>query len=81
MSTQVRQDDSDDMRPEYDFSGAVRGKHFEAYRAGTNVVFLEPDLVVAFPDSASVTASQPRAAAHGIGQGFLRYRDHDLPGA
>jgi len=26
----------------------------EAYRAGTNVVFLEADLVDAFPDSASV---------------------------
>jgi len=42
------------MRPEYDFSSGVRGKHVEAYRAGTNVVFLEPDLVEAFPDSASV---------------------------
>jgi hypothetical protein len=42
------------MRPEYDFSGGVRGKHFEAYQAGTNVVFLEPDLVAAFPNSASV---------------------------
>jgi len=42
------------MRAEYDFSNGVRGRHFEAYRAGTNVVFLEPDLVAAFPDSASV---------------------------
>lgn len=42
------------MRPEYDFSSGIRGKHYEAYKAGTNVVFLEPDLVDAFPDSASV---------------------------
>ena len=44
------------MRPEYDFSSAkaVRGKHFRAYQAGTNVVLLEPDLVEAFPDSDSV---------------------------
>ena len=42
------------MRPEYDFSAGVRGKHHEAYRTGTNVVFLEADLVEAFPDSASV---------------------------
>ena len=44
------------MRPEYDFSSAkaVRGKHFRAYQAGTNVVLLEPDLIKAFPDSASV---------------------------
>lgn len=42
------------MRAEYDFSVGVRGVHHEAYRAGTNVVFLEPDLAEAFPDSASV---------------------------
>ena len=48
------QDDRDTMRPEYDFSNAVRGKHYEAYRAGTNVVLLDPDVVKAFPDSASV---------------------------
>ena len=42
------------MRPEYDFSKGVRGKHFQAYRAGTNVVFLEPDVAEMFPDSASV---------------------------
>lgn len=42
------------MRPEYDFSEGVRGVHHAPYRAGTNVVFLEPDLVEAFPDSASV---------------------------
>ncbi len=42
------------MQSECDFSSGVRGKHHEAYKAGTNVVFLEPDLVEAFPDSASV---------------------------
>jgi hypothetical protein len=42
------------MRPEYDFSPGVRGKHFATYRAGTNVVFLEPDVAKAFNDSASV---------------------------
>ena len=43
------------MLPEYDFSRGVRGKHYQAYRAGTNVVFLEPDVAKAFPDSASVS--------------------------
>ena len=43
-----------EMRPEYDFSGGVRGKYAEQYRAGTNVVLLEPDLAKAFPDSKSV---------------------------
>ena len=54
MSTQVHPGDNDEMRPEYDFSQGVRGKHYQAYRAGTNVVFLEPDIAAAFPDSASV---------------------------
>ena len=54
MSPQIHPSHSDDMRPEYDFSGGVRGKHYEAYRAGTNVVFLEPDLAKVFRDSASV---------------------------
>jgi hypothetical protein len=44
----------DEMRPEYDFSHAVRGKHHAAYRAGTNVVLLDADVAEAFPDSASV---------------------------
>ena len=54
MSLQTQPKDSDDMRPEYDFSQGVRGKHYKAYQAGTNVVFLEPDIAAAFPDSASV---------------------------
>ena len=54
MNQQVHHDDNDEIRPEYDFSHGVRGKHYQAYRAGTNVVFLEPDVAKAFTDSASV---------------------------
>jgi len=32
------------MRSEYDFSGAVRGKYYKRYLAGTNVVVLDPDV-------------------------------------
>ena len=46
--------EEDDMLPEYDFSGAVRGKYYERYRQGTNVVLLEPDVAQAFKDSESV---------------------------
>ena len=42
------------MRPEYDFRGGVRGKYVSRYRAGTNVVVLEPDVAAAFPDAAAV---------------------------
>ena len=44
----------DDMRPEYDFSAGVRGKHHEQFKTGTNVVFLDADIVEVFRDSESV---------------------------
>ena len=37
-----------------DFSRGGRGEHYAAYRSGTNVVFLDPDVALAFVDSASV---------------------------
>ncbi len=46
--------DNDEMRVEYDFSGGVRGKHHEQFRAGTNVVFLDADVAKVFKDSESV---------------------------
>jgi hypothetical protein len=45
---------SDDMRPEYDFSGGVRGKYVQRFREGTNIVVLEPDVAAEFKDSAAV---------------------------
>lgn len=44
----------DEMRPEYDFTGAVRGKYYERFRQSSNVVLLDPDVSEAFPNSASV---------------------------
>lgn len=44
----------DDIRPEYDFSGGVRGKHFQAYRQGTNLVPLDQDVAQMFPDAIAV---------------------------
>lgn len=54
MNRQLHHRNKDEMRPEYDFSQGVRGKHYAAYRAGTNVVFLDPDVARVFGDSASV---------------------------
>ena len=48
---------TNDMRPEYDFAsmkGGVRGKYVKQYRAGTNLVLLDPDLAKAFPSGAAV---------------------------
>jgi hypothetical protein len=43
-----------EMRAEYDFFGGVRGQYVDEYRRGTNVVLLDPEVAVAFPDSKSV---------------------------
>ncbi len=43
-----------EMRPGYDFSGAVRGKYYKRYLDGTNVVVLDPDVAKRFKNSASV---------------------------
>jgi hypothetical protein len=52
--SQIKNPEADELRPEYDFSSGVRGKHHAAYRAGTNVVLLDADVAKAFPDSSSV---------------------------
>jgi hypothetical protein len=43
-----------EMRPEYDFSQAVRGKYYQRYLQSSNVVVLEPDIAMAFPNAAAV---------------------------
>jgi hypothetical protein len=43
-----------EMRSEYDFSGAVRGKYYKRYLEATNVVVLAPDVAKRFKNTASV---------------------------
>jgi hypothetical protein len=46
----------------------VRGKHFKRFKAGTNLVLLQPDVARAFPDDQSVNEALRvliKAAAHG----------------
>ena len=47
-------DNSDDMRAEYDFSKGVRGKYADRFSEGSNVIVLDPDVANLFKDSASV---------------------------
>jgi hypothetical protein len=54
MNQKIGPEEDQDILPEYDFAHGVRGKHHQAYKAGTNVVFLEPDLAQVFKDSDSV---------------------------
>ena len=43
-----------EMRAEYDFSGAVRGKYAALYAQGTNLVLLDPDVAAEFDDAKAV---------------------------
>lgn len=57
MKKRIEHHDRDQMRPEYDFAsmrGGVRGKHYDEYRNGTNVVVLQPDVAEAFPTEDAV---------------------------
>ena len=46
--------DVDTMRPEYDFSKAVRGKYHTKCLESTNVVVLDPDVAAGFKNSEAV---------------------------
>ena len=49
--------EKDDLRSEYsrgDLGEGVRGKYYEQYKDGTNVVVLEPDIAKEFPSSEAV---------------------------
>jgi hypothetical protein len=49
--------ESDELRPEYkreDLGEGVRGKYFEAYQRGTNLVLLSPDVAKIFSTEEAV---------------------------
>jgi len=58
MKKKPNEEQSDELRPEYDFprllKTGVQGKYAERFRAGTNLVLLAPDVAEAFPTSESV---------------------------
>lgn len=57
MKQDIENEMEDELRPEYDFAqmqGGVKGKYVERYRAGTNLVLLDPDVAQAFPNDAAV---------------------------
>jgi hypothetical protein len=57
VTHEIENEIEDELRSEYDFTqmqGGVRGKYVERYRAGTNLVLLDPDVAQAFPDDLAV---------------------------
>lgn len=59
--------EDEEMLPEYDLIGGVRGKYVERYRQGANVILLDPDVAEKFPTSESVNDALRRLAGRGGG--------------
>ncbi|HEX3577718.1 MAG TPA: hypothetical protein VHY33_04065 [Thermoanaerobaculia bacterium] len=51
------ENDDDEMRAEYDLRGGVRGKYYDRYRAGTNIIVLDADVAKIFRDSETVNTT------------------------
>jgi hypothetical protein len=57
MNSQIDNEMEDELQPEYDFNqleGGVRGKYVDRYRAGNNLVRLDPDVAKSFPTENAV---------------------------
>jgi hypothetical protein len=54
MNPENNLEPEDEMRDEYDFSGGVRGKFYQEYMKGTNVILLDADVAEVFHDSETV---------------------------
>ncbi len=52
-----RESETDEMLPEYDFSGGVRGKYAKRYHQESNVVVLDPDVAERFPNAEAVNGA------------------------
>jgi hypothetical protein len=54
MSNPKPVESGDDMRKEYDFTDAIRGKYTERFPQDVVMVTLAPDVAEAFPDADAV---------------------------
>ena len=69
QSRRKRSEEKDTLRPEYDFTKGVRGKHAAKYAEGTNVVVLEPDVAREFR-----TTEQVNETLRAISKLFQKHR-------
>lgn len=52
-----RSNSADEILPEYDFRGGIRGKYYRRYHERDGVVVLDPDVAAEFKDSEAVNAA------------------------
>jgi len=73
MKRKSQKSAASEMRTEYDFSGAVRGKYYRRYLESTNVVVLDPDVHEKFKNAAEVNdALRTLIRAAGVKRGLTR---------
>lgn len=72
MKNEPEDQSVNEMRREYDFSNAARGKYAARFREGTNVVVLEPDVAAAFPTSEAVNAALRKVAGLDSATAYIR---------
>ena len=56
----MKKADKDELRKEYhkeDLGKGVRGKYYESYKKGTNLVLISPDIADVFPTEESVNSA------------------------
>jgi hypothetical protein len=71
--TMKRKTNEPEMRPEYDFSGGVRGKYYRRYMERSNVVVLEPDVHKRFRNASAVNkALRSLIRAEGTQRGLTK---------
>jgi len=54
MKKETKTRSESEMLQEYDFGAGVRGKYADRFAAGSNLIFLEPDVAAVFPNSEAV---------------------------
>jgi len=54
VNNRSRKTEADTMRPEYDFSTAVRGVTAARYAQGANIAVIDPEVLDVFPDGVTV---------------------------
>ena len=53
-TNRTRRNERDTLRPEYDFSAAVRGVTAARYAKGANIAVIDPQVLDVFPDGVTV---------------------------
>src|SRR5258706_5455070 len=87
MNLRTRKQTDEDMLPEYDFSGATRGKYYERYQAGVSVIVTDSETTsrtLVFTDAGAIDTAKVGEVlfllrgAYAAGLGAFRRRSRSI---